>query len=352
MKSWYAITALSLILATSCGKKDSTTDVDTDDTTETAAPTPTPCADIDCGPHGRCEELDGQATCDCDEGYVAESLQCVDLDECATDNGGCGSDIRFLCENQEAQAPICTDKCADLGAHIEENPNAANFPPMAGTVWYSTEIIIESDPSSFVDLSYAGQGERVMFDRRTASWITENAHLFPADFGGGVEVEIQVNPEFSREEAEVEARFYAKSIGKIPAFLFRDIQTVWIHRGVELYGGGNNNLLIHTGQTPEYVRDGVLEEVFIHEAAHTSMDAYHAAATEWLAAQAADGIAISDYAQEHPNREDIAETLGPYLAYRHRRDRLNNRQIKMVKNNIPNRVLFFECLELGMDLLE
>jgi hypothetical protein len=43
--------------------------------------------------------------------------------------------------------------------------------------------------------------------------------------------------------------------------------------------------LIHVGQGEIYLRDGILEETFVHEAAHTSLDAYHASAPGWLAAR-------------------------------------------------------------------
>ena len=51
----------------------------------------------------------------------------------------------------------------------------------------------------------------------------------------------------------------APALGRMPAFLFEDLQTVWIHDGVELWGGGNNNLLVHTGQSVNYAADGVLD---------------------------------------------------------------------------------------------
>lgn len=311
-----------------------------------------PCREVDCGEHGACVAIEAEAACECEDGFEAEALSCVDIDECADDNGGCGIEPRYACENNEGQAPTCTDRCEDLESSIEAVENPASGPPMSGTVWFHKDIITEEDPSSFLSTRYTGQGERVMFDRRTASWETLNAHLFETQFAGDITVEVQVNPEFSAEEAEAEALFYAEVIGRMPAFLFRDVQTVWIHRGVEPYGGGNYNLLIHTGQTAEYLRDEVLEEVFIHEAAHTSMDAYHAAEPMWLAAQEADGVAISTYAMEHPNREDIAETLGPYLAYRHRSDRLKKKNLKTLESTIPNRLLYFDCLDLEMDILK
>ena len=61
------------------------------------------------------------------------------------------------------------------------------------------------------------------------------------------------------------------------------METVWIHRGVEPFGGGNFNILIHTGQAAEYVAAGILEETLVHEAVHSSLDGTHAAAAGWLA---------------------------------------------------------------------
>ena len=40
---------------------------------------------------------------------------------------------------------------------------------------------------------------------------------------------------------------------QVPAFLLVDVATVWIHKGRHGFGGGNNNLLVHTGQGEEYV---------------------------------------------------------------------------------------------------
>ena len=44
-----------------------------------------------------------------------------------------------------------------------------------------------------------------------------------------------------------------------------------------------------------------LEEVFLHEAAHTSLDSYHSTSKGWINAQLADnGNFISDYAKKYP----------------------------------------------------
>ena len=72
-------------------------------------------------------------------------------------------------------------------------------------------------------------------------------------------------------------------------------------------GGGNNDLLIHTGRTAQYIRAKNLEETLFHEAVHTSIDGRYADSPEWKAAQAADSDFISSYARDNPDREDMAE---------------------------------------------
>ena len=124
--------------------------------------------------------------------------------------------------------------------------------------------------------------------------------------------------------------------------LRKDIQTSWIHKGINPYGGGNNNILIHTGQTKEYERDGILEETLIHEASHTSLDSYHAKNYAWQEAQRKDNHFISGYAEENPMREDIAESFLAYIAANHRSDRISPELKLTILNTIPNRIKYFD----------
>jgi len=112
----------------------------------------------------------------------------------------------------------------------------------------------------------------MMFDRRVNGWITARAYLFDAQFDDGLDIEIQVNPEFSAAAAVAEASKYAESIGRLPTLLRAGVETVWIHRGRKLFGGGNKNILIHLQMAEEYMRDGFLEEALMHEGVHSSLD--------------------------------------------------------------------------------
>ncbi len=222
-------------------------------------------------------------------------------------------------------------------------------PPFGGTIFIDPDIITPEDPSTFVALEPTGRGLRTMYDRRVADWVQVEAFLFEATFDDGFTVEIQVNPEFATEAASRQvAEQFAGPIGQLPTALRMDVEAVWIHRGVQPFGGGNRSLLIHTGQADLYIDQGILEETFVHEAAHTSLDADHAEAAGWLAAQQADPTFISNYARDHPIREDIAESFLPYLAVRYRADRISASLRATIEETIPNRIAYFDSLGLVM----
>jgi hypothetical protein len=50
----------------------------------------------------------------CDPGFRLEGEVCVDIDECATDHGGCGDPLRWECVDQPGSEPLCVDvdECA------------------------------------------------------------------------------------------------------------------------------------------------------------------------------------------------------------------------------------------------
>lgn len=216
-------------------------------------------------------------------------------------------------------------------------------PPFGGTIFLDPDIITEQDPTAFSGAVFLGQGTRTMFDRRVNSWISAHAWLVQADFDDGLSVEVQVNPEFaSSTEAMEEAIKWATAAGRLPTSLRTNVQTMWIHKGTQPFGGGNNNLLIHTGQGQLYINDGILEETLVHEATHTSIDPLIVGDASWQAAQQADPDFISTYARDFPDREDMAETLLTWLAVRHRSDRISTSLKQTIEETIPNRLAWLD----------
>ena len=229
-------------------------------------------------------------------------------------------------------------------------PASAQEPPFTGTAFIEPGTITASDPSAYKSIKYAGRGKREVFDRRKGPdgrFITINAFLFTATYADGGKLEAQVNPEFgSRATALTQARKYARVIGLLPRVLRGKVKALFIHKGNKDYGGGQlrgvGHIVIHVGRTPEYERDGVLEEILVHEATHVALDPKHAEAAGWRSAQKADPTFISTYARDYSDSEDVAESFLPWLALRYRRDRMDEDDANTVQQTMPNRLAYFD----------
>ena len=211
--------------------------------------------------------------------------------------------------------------------------------PYSGTVFISPKVLTASDPTSLKSVTYMGRGDRYLYDRRSG-WGTVNAYLFDVEYTNRV-IEFQVNPEFGNSDAaRSQVDRYAPVIGRVPSLLLTDADTVWIHKGDESWGGGNRNLLIHADTTRD---EEFIEEALIHEGTHTSLDDAHELSEGWRAAQEADGTFISEYAREHPFREDIAESFLAWFAVRYLPERLNPADLFAILDTIPNRLAYFDA---------
>ncbi len=222
------------------------------------------------------------------------------------------------------------------------------LPPYAGTVWVTPDILGPSDPTSLESVTYVGRGLRDVFDRRVDAWATVDAYLFDVQFGEQT-VEFQVNPEFGSEEAAREqVDRFAPPIGRLPPVLMSGIRQADVNAGNELFGGnaGDGSLLIHT-DIPRW-HEEYLEEVFLHEGAHISLDPSTWDAPGWRSAQEADGVFISVYARDYPDREDVAESFLVYFALRQRPDRLTTQQRWSMVRTIPNRIAYFDEQQFDM----
>ena len=230
-----------------------------------------------------------------------------------------------------------------LAACMAAAAPAALAQPFDGTVFMSPDVLNAADPSGLRSITYDGRGERRMFDRRVDDLVTVNAYLFTARLAAG-DVEFQVNPEFgSQAAARVEVDVFAPALGRLPAVMLSRVDNAWVHAGDELFGGGASGILIHTGYGRAMDRDGYLEEVLFHEAAHASLDQEHADAPGWRTAQQTDRGFVSAYARDNPDREDVAESILPYFAVRFRPERLRPGQRQAIEEAIPARLEYFDA---------
>jgi hypothetical protein len=205
-----------------------------------------------------------------------------------------------------------------------------------------SDIITATDPTTFVGATYAGMGLRNIYDRRGDAFVWTNAFLFDAMFSDGLELEIQLNPEFGSEaEARVAAETWAFMIGQLPRALRELLTNVAIHQGDYAFGGGNGGLLIYADA--EYIFENDLaEETLVHEAAHSLHDP-HGLSDGWQDAQEADNGFVSDYAAAFPDREDIPETFLRWFAVRYKLDRITPEYESFILGAVPNRLAYFDA---------
>ena len=232
-------------------------------------------------------------------------------------------------------------------------------PPYGGTIFITGNIITSSDNSVYDSLVYKGTDNRLMYDRRNGgAFINNNPFLYDAYFSDGLVTEIQVNSEFSVDQSLLEAEKYSFLIGQLSKGLRKHVETMWIHKGIEAYGGGNNNILVHTGMSESYEKHytgNIIEETLIHEAAHTSVDAYVypdrlTNGEEWIKAVDEDNCYISDYARDYPYREDLAELMPLYIAVKFFPDRISEDDRNKILSCCINRILYLDSLSLDLDI--
>ncbi|GAB3440639.1 VHL beta domain-containing protein [Insolitispirillum peregrinum] len=261
---------------------------------------------------------------------------------------GDGALLRTYVVDEDQSGPVTvageTSRPAPTPPPVQQSSSPRRHPPFSGQVFVASGVLTEDDPSALQGLSYSGREERTVFDRRTGRSDRLLMQVFRAEFRDSGPVDVQVNSEFPPSEARAQAEHYARVVGQLPALLRRDLTSLTIHRGNELFGGGSHNILIHTEQGEDYQRRGVLEEAMCHEAAHTSLDSRIYPLPAWRAAQQADPTAISDYAAENPDREDVAESFCLYYGLRFHPERLDVDVRESIEAAIPNRIRVFDGL--------
>ncbi len=100
---------------------------------------------------------------DCDDGYAWDGDECVDIDECAEDNGGCGDPEIFDCLNNEGAPPDCVFNWSSdweaLTDGVEVIESGGSL-PSSTVVWgeMAFPVILDEANRAFVTAARVGQG--------------------------------------------------------------------------------------------------------------------------------------------------------------------------------------------------
>ena len=367
------VVCLCLLVAVACGGEDSPT-----------APTPTPTPDL----------VVGSPTVDYNNPAGGATFTLSTTVQNAGDGAAAATTLRYF---RSTDATITTDDTAEGSVAVEElspsgntsasvqltapgtggtyyygacvdavtdESNTANncsssvqvtvrqptegVPPFVGVEWLTPGIIDVSDPSWLRSVTYAGRGERILWDHVQQDWVMRNVFLFNVKYEGRQGLtEVQVHPGYGDEaSAREQVELYAPVLGRLPRVLLSNAKEVEIQsEPTNPYSATANQagiFHINTYFAEDRLSRGLLEETLIHEAGHVSLDLNHARSPRWQAAQRADGVFINNYAQDFPEREDIAESILAYFAVMYRPYRISTEDRNTILDAIPNRFAYFD----------
>ena len=241
---------------------------------------------------------------------------------------------------------------AAAGCGEEAGPPVLLPPVLGPTSFIDPDIIVSTDPTALTSLVANGQGSRTMYDGRTGAGVTVDAWLFDAGYDDGLQVEVQVNPEFGDSLAAVLAAKYSEAFGRLPNVIRDGVEMLWIHDGVADIGSDDDAIWLHVGQVDQYEADGFLEESLVPAAVRATIQSAHGASAGWLEAQAIDNRFISQIAEDNPDTEDVAQSFLPYFTVVHRSSRVTHFLAATIVNAIPARLNYFADQAFDMHPLD
>ena len=225
-------------------------------------------------------------------------------------------------------------------------------PPFSGTMWDLPDLIKSSDYTVYSSSTYQGILDRLFYDKSIPDFITYPAHVYKVNFGDGLSVDFEIYSEFTQEEASNLEQKYAPLMGQLGKELRKNIKSIEFLKGEEVASAQRSddlsyaNITFHTdwlNNTVETRPDGDrTEELFIHEAAHLSIDPYVYGQQGWTDAVNLDGNYLSKYAKDNPNSEDIAEVFQAYIAVKYFPERISNTLKDTILSVSLNRFKYFD----------
>ena len=216
-------------------------------------------------------------------------------------------------------------------------------PPYDSTKDTVFDIIQKDDPSTFVCLEYIGRGDRQIWDKRVDGEPIVNAFLFVARYNDGTKVEIAINPEYeTQEKAKEEALRFAGPLGQLPTLLRAGIHRFSVHMGEQAFHAGTGQVSSIQVLPTTARATTILRSCYFHESVHASLDEDHRLSDAWKKAQLSDGRFLTAYAEESPEREDLAETALFAFAILQHPDRFPPSDTDDTLRAVPNRIEYMK----------
>ena len=135
---------------------------------------------------------------------------------------------------------------------------------------------------------------------------------------------------------------YVRPLGQLPAILRSGVQRFSVHMGNEAFHAGTGQIVAYSGTASNRIGYHHLEETIFHKSVHASLDDQYRLSVEWTKAQQEDGVFLTEYGMQIPDREDLAETALFAFALSHHPGRIPPVDTRDIVNSIPHRLRFFK----------
>ena len=207
------------------------------------------------------------------------------------------------------------------------------------------DFILDTDLDVFEDLNFIGLDNKEMPGEPNGGELFDtNTFIFKANFIDGNSLEIWCHSSFlTQETAKEYADKLCPRLGKLPDFQRNLLDHVVIHNGdggafAEIEG---QFFILYSENMDERISTHDLEETVFHESVHASYQFMYQNDPSWLDAQIQDPTFVTEYAQNNPQIEDLAESaLFAYTLITHP-GRLDSDIEQWLIDNIPNRLEWF-----------
>jgi len=210
------------------------------------------------------------------------------------------------------------------------------------------DFITESDPDAYQELVFLGRDSREMpGDPKGGGLFDSNAFIFETRYNDGGSLEIWCHSAFETQElAQEYVEKLGPRLGKLPDFQRNLLDHVVIHKGdsgafAEIEG---QFFILYSDNMDKRISTHDLEETVFHESVHASYQFMYQNDQSWLSAQEQDNAFVTDYAQDNPNLEDMAESALFAYTLITQPGRLEESIESWLLANIPNRLEWFGLL--------
>jgi len=245
----------------------------------------------------------------------------------------------------------CNKAEASMPCQAENVPNDMIVIPSSDPLFVnsivSTDIdfITATDNDMLENVSFVGLEDKEMPSSLTEELFDQDTYVFNTTYTDGTSVEIWAHSSFGSEAAAQEyVNKLAPRLGKLPNVMRAPLDHVVLHNGdAGAYAESLGHFfMIYSENMDVRISNNDLEETVFHESVHASLDEDHLLSIDWLQAQVVDQNFITEYAQNFPDKEDMAESaLFVYTMMTHP-GRLSSDIEEWVTTHIPFKKAYIE----------